>query len=130
MDQCLTGDLWVKEICKKSFALLNRFYGCGGMWLPVRARRALVNALVMPVLDYGNVLHSGILAINKRKLQRIQNYCMRFVYAKGRRESIRQLYAENEVMPVNVRHDWLLLGVFYKAVVKQIGLQYIAEKLT
>ena len=69
MDQALTGDQWVKQVCRKSFALLSRSYRYGGLWLPVKARRALVNALSMPLLDYGSVLQTGITAASRRKLQ-------------------------------------------------------------
>jgi len=31
MDKSLSGDLWAKQICPNTFALINRFYRCDGL---------------------------------------------------------------------------------------------------
>ena len=59
------------------------------MALPLNAKRALVNVLVLPVLHYGAILHLGLSATNRRKMQR------RFMYGLRSRESIGHLYIEN-----------------------------------
>jgi len=56
MDKSFSEDLWVKQTCRNAIALINRFHRCGGLWLPLNAKRALVNALVHPFLDYGAIL--------------------------------------------------------------------------
>jgi len=122
MDKSVSGDLLVKQTFRNAFALI------GGLWLRLNAKRALVDALVLPLLDYGAILHLGLSAINKRKMQRVQNCCMRFMHGLGRRESIGHLYVENNYLLLSVRRQWLMLVLFYKAVVKDGGPEYIAEE--
>jgi len=105
MDKLLSGDLWVKQTCQKAFALIHRFYRCAGLWFPTNARRALVNALVLLLLDYGAILHSGLSATNKRKLQPVRNCCMRFIYALRRGEPIAHLYVENDCLQLTIRRQ-------------------------
>jgi len=98
------------------------------VWLPIGARRALVNALIVPLSDYGAILHAGLWTVNKRRLKRIQNCSMRFVHLKSRRDSVSYLYTENNILQVSCRQEWLLLVLFYKAVVKGAGPLYISKK--
>jgi len=105
---------------------LPRFYRCGGLWLALNAKRALVNVLVLPLLDYRAILHLGLSATNKRKMQQVQNCCMRFMLGLRQRESIGHLYAENNYLLLSVqRAD---AGPLYKAVVKAGGPKYISEE--
>jgi len=96
--------------------LINRFYRCGRLWLPLNAERALVNALVLPLFDYSAILHLGLSATNKRRMQQTQNCCMRFMHGLRRRESIGHLYAQNNYLMLSIRRQSLMLVLFYKAV--------------
>jgi len=129
VDPVLCGDLWVKQICKRTYALLNRFYRCGGTWLPLRARRALYeySTLILPVIDYGGIPHTGISAANSCKLQRVQNSCLRFVYGVTRRESVVSLFSQTGGLRVRERRLWLLLTLLYKVVLKGEGPKYTTD---
>ena len=128
MDPSLTGKLWVAQVCRKSFALLNRFYRCGGIRLPLRARRALVNALVTPSCDYGGIPFSGLKAVNINKLQRIQNCCMRFIYAIARKDSVSHMYVEANILRIQLRRNWLRMILFLETVIKNEGPSYLRHK--
>jgi len=75
MNESLSGDLWVKQTCRNAYVLINHFYRCGGLWFYLNAKRALVNARVLPLLDYGVILYFVLSATNKREMQRVQDCC-------------------------------------------------------
>ena len=127
IDQSLTGELWVKQVCWKAFAPINRFYRCGGNYQSVSVRRTLVNALILPIIDYGMIPNTALTALNKRKLQRVQNSCIRFVHGMGRSEALSTVYIDANCLRIPNRQSWLVLMFFYKAVVKDAGPDYIKQ---
>ena len=126
----MTGDLWVKNACKKAFALLNRLYRCGSVYLPLPARRMLVNAMIVQYKTTGGIPNTGISVLQKRKLQRAQNSCMRFIYQLNSQDSLSPLYTTANCPKIDERQTWLLLVLFYKAIVKGNGPAYLSEKFT
>jgi len=61
-------------------------------------------------------------------MQRVQNCSMRFMYGVRRRESIGHLYVDNNYLLLSIRRQRLMLVLFYKAVLKGEGPEYIAEE--
>jgi len=114
-----------EDICGKSFSLINHYYRCGELWLPLKARRALVNALVVPIADYGSIIHSGLSASNKRNLQRIQNCWMRFICIRVTLKGLNHPVFE-QAPGNNGSYSYYIL--FYKVVVKGTGPGYIIDK--
>jgi len=78
------------------------------------------------MIDYGSIIHS-LSTSNKRKLQRIANCCMRF-YTRHVEGTQSYLYVENKYLQSTPRQQWLLLILFYKAVVKGWAPGYIIDK--
>jgi len=88
MNQSLSGHLWVKQRISKVLRLNKSHLQAWVMFIPLKARRALLNALVVPIADYGSIIHLELSASNKCELQWIQNSCMRFIYGLRRRDWI------------------------------------------
>jgi len=113
IEPTLSGDLWVSHVCGKALGVISRLYRCGGNCLPLQAHRALINDLVLPILDYGGIIYTGLTVSNKRKLQRIQNSGMRFIHGAQRKEALtRTLYAESRCLRMEDRTRWSLLSLF------------------
>ena len=73
MNQSLSGDLWVKQMHKKGLYLINKCYRCGGIYLPLCAHHMMVDAKILPIIDYGGTPTTGLLAGDECKLHRVQN---------------------------------------------------------
>lgn len=127
-DETLTGNLWVNDVTRGVMAALNRFYRCGASLMPLRARRALVNALILPKFDYGGALHARLSAENTSHLHRIQNSCVRFVYRLPRREPLNEAYKDWGFLRLQERRVWQMLVIFYKSVVLNMGPPYLQKK--
>ena len=128
LDQTLSGELWVRHVCRRVFALLNRFYRCGATFLPPAARRTLVNTLILPIFDYGGPLHVDLTVDRENRLQRAQNSSVRFAYRLRRRFALTPIFKDWGLMRLADRRKWQLLVLFYKSVVRDGGPSYIKEK--
>jgi len=67
-------------------------------------------------------------ARDNRKVQRIQNYAMRFIHGVKRREAILHMYIDNGYLRTTERRVWLLMVLSYKTVIKNSGPQYISQR--
>ncbi|KAL0851590.1 hypothetical protein ABMA28_007372 [Loxostege sticticalis] len=80
MDSALTWTTQIAEVSRKIFAAaasLNRLKH----FLPIPTKIALVQALLFPILDYADCCYLDLTEILLDKLERLQNYCIRLVYA-------------------------------------------------
>ncbi|RLU26499.1 hypothetical protein DMN91_000295 [Ooceraea biroi] len=71
------------KICRTLYQLRTNS-GC----LPLRLRKALINSLIYPQLDYCSVVMSDITGVENTRLQRALNACVRFVFGVRRDEHI------------------------------------------
>lgn len=77
IDQTLCWAFHVDNLCKKilsTICQLRRKKDC----LPINIRKKIVSSVICPMLNYGAVVMGDMHAVNKRKLQRLQNACVRF----------------------------------------------------
>lgn len=79
VDKFLNWEPQVNSTCKKAYAAFHGIKKHCDI-LPVVVRKKLVEALVFPVLDYGNVVTSQMLVVSSIKLQRVQNACARLIF--------------------------------------------------
>ena len=84
-------------------------------YLTENATRSLVNALVMPKLDYCNSLLAGLPQYLIRKLQRSQNAAARLIKRRSKRSRITPVLKELHWLPVLYRIKFKILLVTYKA---------------
>ena len=75
----LTWEDHVNYICRKSFATLHSLTRLR-KFLPVNVKKMLVESLILSRLEYGDVVYSDLTDALARRLQRIQNACVRFIY--------------------------------------------------
>src|SRR5436190_14306967 len=83
--------------CKKVFAsvhTLKRMQNC----LPERIKLLLIKTLVFPHFSYCNAVTNDMTVGLANKLQRCQNYCLRFVFDLRRDKLITHVYIQNSIL--------------------------------
>lgn len=128
MDRTLSGEPWISHVSGGACAILNRLYRCGATYLPLSARRTLVNALILPKFDYGGHLHTGLTAAREHKLQKIQNRCARFVYRLPYGSELSPAYKDWGLLRLRERRIWQLLILFFKSIVLAGGPPYLMDR--
>ena len=88
----------------------------------------LYKSLVLPVLDYADIVYDCQCAKSCRDIQRIQNYALHIVYMAGYETSIRDMHLESGLSYLSDRHHSHTLNYVYKCrnnlVPDQIAAQF------
>ena len=96
--------------------------------LTEKATKSLVQSLVISRLDYGNSLLCGLPQDLLAKLQSVQNKAARMITLTKRREHITPVLKTLHWLPVDVRIDFKVLLLVYKAL-NGLAPQYIRDLL-
>ena len=78
------------------------------------ACQTLVQGLVMAHLGYNNVLYFGLLDIDVKTLQRVQNIAARLILMKTNQNSITECLRELHWLPIRAQIDFKILVLVYK----------------
>jgi hypothetical protein len=78
------------KICQKTYYVLRSIIPHASC-TPLPVRKKLITSLVKTHFDYGNIVYSTYDCASKRKLQKAYNACLRYVYKRGRRDSLQDL---------------------------------------
>ena len=108
----------INEICKKS-TLAIRSIGRFRKHLSLDGLKMLVNALVIPRLDYCNCLLYGIPKYQRDKLQIIQNTAARLVMGLKRSDHVTPILKNLHWLPVEKRIEFKILLITYKTIYGQ-----------
>ena len=112
LDANLTMEENVKEICNASYFHLRNM-GRIKKCLDTELRILLVKSFILSKLDFCNGILANIPDHLMKKLQRVQNACVRFIYDIKRREHISQYLLKAHFLPVRYRIKYkLCLQVF------------------
>jgi hypothetical protein len=78
------------KICQKTYFVLRGITPHASC-TPLPVRKKLIMSLVKTHFDYGNIVYSNYDCASKRKLQKAYNACLRYIFKKNRRDSLRRL---------------------------------------
>ena len=103
-----------KTISKAS----NRLFMLGKMRNKISKKIACLvfKQTIAPVLDYCGFLCCGLTEQNQRRIQHVQNRCLRVCLKVKIRYSVIRLHSETEIDFTGVRHDMQLLTLLHKYV--------------
>jgi hypothetical protein len=118
----------VNFICNKVFAgvhSLKRVREC----LPLNMRLMLVKTLIFPYFSYGDVVYNDLTVELAEKLQRAQNYCLRFIFNLRRDEHISSYYQQTSILRLENSRKLHMLRLLFKTL-KNKAPAYIFRKFT
>ena len=82
-------------------------------FLTVKAAVLVYKSMLLPVLEYGDILLSATSVINRKKLQTLQNKSLRCALNKGIEYSSAELHEEAEILRLCYRRELHLLNFMY-----------------
>ena len=97
--------------------------------LPTDIRKRIVQSLIMPIFDYGNVLFSDIPITTNIKLQRAQNACIRFITGGSKYDHITPRYIEVNMLKLAERR-LIAQAILLWKIIKYKCPGYLHKKFT
>lgn len=126
MNRTLTWDHQVTIICNRVFAgihSLKRHASC----LPFNVKVLLVKSLVLPHFDYCDTVISDMTVKLSDKLQRAQNYCIKFIFNLRYQDHVTLYYAQLSILRLKQIRDYHILLLLHK-VLKTKYPRYLFER--
>lgn len=106
LDRCLTWTHQVNDVVMKTYNVLRTFRRFASV-LSMQTRRKLVQAVVMPIFMYGDIVYyPGLSASHKEQLQRCFKSVVRFVYNLRRRDTTADV--RNSILGVDLPSNYRL----------------------
>ena len=114
--------LWKEQITavrRKCFCGLSKLQKLRDV-LPVSTKKKLYNALVLPHVDYCSVVWQECGKVLQKKVERIQNYGMRFILSMPPRTPSNELHDRLKWMQLNQRRQMFRLNMVHRCVYQQV----------
>ena len=118
LDDCLTWREQIESVRRKCFAGLAKIRRWSQV-LPMKAKKELYNALVLPYLDYCSIVWQECSKEQVQRLERVQNYGMRIILSKPPRTNSEEMRRELKWRTLDSRRNMRRLGLMYRCVHRQ-----------
>lgn len=125
INKSLTWNETVTTTCNRIFASihsLKRF----ALFLPFNVKVMLVKTLVLPHFNYCDVVINDMTVELSDRLQRAQNYCIRFIFNLRRYDHVTPYFHQLGLMKLNNLREYHTLSLLH-AIIKSKSPEYLSE---
>lgn len=129
IDSNLSWSEHVKEISRKFFASFHSIIRLKN-FLPVKTKIFLVNALLVPIIDYADVCFVDLNADQLNKLDRLLNTCIRFIFGLRKFDHVSEFRAKLKWLPIRERRSVRILCLLYSILNNPVTPDYLKESFT
>ncbi|CAH1645617.1 unnamed protein product [Spodoptera littoralis] len=112
MDNSLKWQAQVTSVCKKVTGSLRALYRAKNL-LPPATKAMLVQALVLPIIDYADVCYYDLNADLLNKLDRLLNNCIRFVFNLRKYDHVSAHRMQLKWLPIRQRREQRALTTLF-----------------
>ncbi|CAG9137853.1 unnamed protein product [Plutella xylostella] len=112
IDQNLSWDQQLDKVSRKVYASLHSLLRLK-KFLPQHTKLALVNSLLLPILDYADVCYLDLTEALLNKLERLLNTCIRFVFGLRKYDHVSQYRAQLKWLPIRDRRNLRILCLLF-----------------
>ncbi|CAG9094385.1 unnamed protein product [Plutella xylostella] len=125
-----TNLTWVPQICEvsrkifASSASLRRLRN----FLPTATKISLAQTLLLPILDYADACYSDITQEQLNKLERLQNFCIRFIFGLRKYDRISEYRNKLKWLPIRLRRNAHILSLLYSVLFNPSTPAYLKER--
>jgi hypothetical protein len=126
IDKNLSWTVQVTEISNRVFASihsLKRF----ALYLPLNIKLLLVKSLAFPHFNYCDSVINDMTVELSDKLQRVQNYCIRFVFNLKRRDHVTPFYNQLSILKLKELRKYRILMLLH-AIITNNSPVYLSER--
>lgn len=111
-DRTLSWGPQLQVTCQKlygsAFSLRRLRY-----FLPTATKIAIAQSLLLPVLDYADVCYLDLTEVQLDKLERLQNFCIRFIFGLKKFDHVSPFRTKLKWLPIRRRRDMHVLSLLY-----------------
>ena len=127
LDKFLSWGPQVQEVSRKVFASaasLRRLRN----FLPCTTKIALAQSLLLPILDYADVSYLDLTNNQLDKLERILNFCIRFIFGLRKYDHISEFHIKLKWLPIAFAGT-LISCLFFTILLYSIQIIFIQSKV-
>lgn len=124
MDQCLSWDAHLDVVSRKLFASgasLRRLRN----FLPTATKIALAQSLLLPILDYADACYLDLREDQLDKLERLQNYCIRFIFGLRKYDHVSEFRDKLKWLPIRFRRNAHILTLVFNILFNPTTPRYL-----
>lgn len=119
VDSSLSFEQHVNKKCSSAYMRLKTLYRYKH-YLPSFTKYTISNTLIMSQFNYSITLYyAHLTSIYKKKIQKVQNSCIRFSFGIQRREHITPYLNEKKILNMGNRYVFFFLRQIYKILINQ-----------
>jgi len=111
-DQTLCWNAHVDNLCKKVLSIVCQLRR-NSLNFPLDVKKLIVNSIVFPHFDYGSVIMEDMHEVDKIKVQRLQNACIRYIYNLPKDAHITEYYKELGWLKIEPRRKYSKLSLLF-----------------
>ena len=127
-DEKLSFSEYITSIISNSIGKLKHAFRYKN-FLSQEAKIIVVEFYVLSNLNYCDILFQNLSGVLKNKLQKLQNWCMRFIFRQRKFDHISPYFKKLNTLKMEQRRSLHSLTQMHK-LNKNIGPEYLLEKLT
>ncbi|XP_022816241.1 uncharacterized protein LOC111349367 [Spodoptera litura] len=98
--------------------------------LPVKTKIHLVQALILPLIDYADACYLGVTEELLNELERLQNVCIRFVFGLRKFEHISEFRNRLKWLPIRLRRNTRILCLLYNILFNPAYPTYLRDRFS
>lgn len=99
-------------------------------FLPIPTKISLVQSLLLPILDYADISYPDLNDEHLRKLERMQNYCIRFIFGLRKFDHVSQFRRDLKWLTIRDRRNFHLLSLLYNVLFYPLSPNYLKNRFT
>ena len=127
IDQSLSWGLQLQETSRKVFAAAGSLRRLRN-FLPTATKIALSQSLLLPILDYADVSYLDLTEEQLDKLERLQNFCIRFIFGLRKYDHISEFRNRLKWLPIRLRRNTHILSLLYNVLFNPTTPLYLKER--
>lgn len=127
IDHCLSWAPQLQVTSRKLYATAGALKRLRN-FLPVTTKIALVQSLLLPILDYADVCYPDLTENQLDKLERLQNFCIRFIFGLRKYDHISQYRSKLKWLPIRLRRNAHILSLLYNILFNPLTPRYLKER--
>ena len=128
IDKFLNFDEMLKETCRNGYFRLNKLKNIGNA-LDLSLKISLVRCYILSGIDYCSVLYAGINASDIKRLQKLMNASVRFIYGLRKSERITKYMEKCHFLPVKYRILYKLCITVFK-ILHGLAPEYLVDMVS
>ncbi|CAH0405379.1 unnamed protein product [Chilo suppressalis] len=126
LDSTLSWEPQLQSVSRKLYASAGSLRRLRN-FLPTATKIMLSQSLLRPVLDYADACYPDLTEDQLNKLERLQNFCIRFIFGLRKYDNVSQYRSQLKWLSIRRRRDTHILSLLYNILFNPYYPNYLKE---